>query len=147
MAKKPLALAEAGRIASEIAEALETAHQEGIVHRDLKPANIMLTAGGHVKVLDFGLAKRVDTPSGMDSEFETASRLTAKGSTLGTLAYMSPEQIRGRSRRYSHGHLLFRPGSLRDTSFESRYCSRKERRSDCPVLPFGSTLARSRRPI
>jgi serine/threonine protein kinase len=132
MAKKPLALAEAGRIASEIAEALETAHQEGIVHRDLKPANIMLTAGGHVKVLDFGLAKRVDTPSGMDSEFETASRLTAKGSTLGTLAYMSPEQIRGeavdtRTDIFSFGLVLYEiPASRAATAPE---------RSGDPIVP------------
>ena len=58
-----MSLAEVARIASEIAEALETAHQEGIVHRDLKPSNIMLTEDGHVKVMDFGLAMSdVTTP-------------------------------------------------------------------------------------
>ena len=92
-----LPLVEAQRIAHEIAEALETAHQEGIVHRDLKPANIMLTEDGHVKVLDFGLAKRGASPEDTASELETASRLTGEGMTLGTMAYMSPEQVRARA--------------------------------------------------
>ena len=79
LARGPLPLAESMRIASEMAEALETAHEREIVHRDLKPSNIMLTVGGHVKILDFGLAKRVASPGGVDSQFETASRLTAEG--------------------------------------------------------------------
>jgi serine/threonine protein kinase/tetratricopeptide (TPR) repeat protein len=94
---RSLPLAETLRIALEIAEALETAHRERIVHRDLKPANIMLTVGGHVKVLDFGLAKRLEPQGAVDSQFETASRLTGDGLTLGTIAYMAPEQIRGQA--------------------------------------------------
>jgi len=107
-----LPLADVQRIASEIADALETAHQRDIIHRDLKPANIMLTVGEHVKVLDFGLAKRVATPGGQLSQFETASQLTGTGMTLGTLAYMSPEQLRGqeidaRSDVFSFGVVLY----------------------------------------
>jgi serine/threonine protein kinase len=103
---------EVTRIAREIAEALEAAHGEDIVHRDLKPSNIMLTVGGHVKVLDFGLAKRVLSGDSGDSQYETASRLTGEGSTLGTLAYMSPEQVRGqavdpRSDIFSFGVVLY----------------------------------------
>jgi len=109
---KPMAPDEAIRIALEIADALETAHHKDIVHRDLKPANIMLTVGGHVKVLDFGLAKRVALPSEGASQFETASHPTPEGAALGTLAYMSPEQLRGelvdaRSDVFSFGVVLF----------------------------------------
>ena len=112
MKREALSFADAQRIASEIAEALETAHREHIVHRDLKPPNIMLTVGDHIKVLDFGLAKRVATPGAVDSQFETASRLTGEGMTLGTLAYMSPEQLRGhpvdaRSDIFSFGIVLY----------------------------------------
>jgi formylglycine-generating enzyme required for sulfatase activity/dienelactone hydrolase/predicted Ser/Thr protein kinase len=81
------------RAGMEIAEALEKAHLKGIIHRDLKPANIMITPEGHVKVMDFGLAKQIDgIGTGVD---ETRSSLTRDGMTVGTLAYMSPEQAQG----------------------------------------------------
>jgi TolB-like protein len=109
--REPMALSRALAIASEIAEALEEAHCAGVVHRDLKPANIMLTPGGHVKVMDFGLAKRLVSGDEVDAE-KTLTKLTEDGSTLGTVAYMSPEQLRGqavdpRSDIFSFGLVLY----------------------------------------
>jgi eukaryotic-like serine/threonine-protein kinase len=94
----PLAIEDALHIARQIAEALEAAHQKGIIHRDLKPANIKVSADGRVKVLDFGLAKIFETaPASFDStNSPTLMGGTMHGVILGTAAYMSPEQARGR---------------------------------------------------
>ena len=109
-------LDEALPVARQIAEALEAAHEQGIIHRDLKPANIKVTPDGTVKVLDFGLAKALDPLSSASSDANNSPTLsihaTQAGVILGTAAYMSPEQARGRptdkrSDAWSFGCVLF----------------------------------------
>ncbi|MEO5894133.1 MAG: protein kinase [Vicinamibacterales bacterium] len=99
IARGPIPLAEALPMASQIADALEAAHEQGIIHRDLKPANIKVRADGTVKVLDFGLAKALE-PEGPHANAMHSPTLTARatqmGMILGTAAYMAPEQARGK---------------------------------------------------
>ena len=108
----PVPVAEALPIAVEVAEALDTAHRQGIVHRDLKPSNVMLTETG-VRLLDFGLAKQHEAaPPGPLTSAPTHTALTMEGSILGTLHYMSPEQLDGkpadaRSDVFSFGATLY----------------------------------------
>ena len=101
IARGAIPLDEALPIAKQIAAALEAAHEQGIIHRDLKPANIKVRADGTVKVLDFGLAKAMDPAGTAASSFSmsptiTTPAMTQAGMILGTAAYMSPEQARGR---------------------------------------------------
>src|ERR1700726_3387915 len=112
IANGPLSTAELLRYASQIADALDKAHRQGIVHRDLKPANVMLTKTG-AKLLDFGLAKGEEIFQGDIDSSPTMSRpLTVQGSIVGTMQYMSPEQLEGkeadaRSDIFSFGAMLY----------------------------------------
>src|SRR5471030_2205100 len=101
IARGPIPIDEALPIAKQIAEALEAAHEQGIIHRDLKPANIKVRTDGTVKVLDFGLAKAMEPAAGSSPNMSmsptiTTPAMTQAGMILGTAAYMSPEQAKGR---------------------------------------------------
>lgn len=95
MDRQPLELSTVVAVVEQAAEGLAEAHTHGVVHRDLKPQNLMITPRGQLKILDFGLAKQVYTSDQVDADASTASMLSTPGNVVGTMPYMSPEQLQG----------------------------------------------------
>jgi eukaryotic-like serine/threonine-protein kinase len=113
--KGPLPLRKGLEYAAQILDALDAAHAKGIVHRDLKPGNILVTKQG-IKLLDFGLAKE----SGPLRDADITQSITQQGQIVGTLNYMSPEQLQSKEADPRSGIFIFRPGVLRDAHGEAR---------------------------
>ena len=109
----PIPQKQAVDYALQVAKGLSAAHEKGIVHRDLKPENLFVSKDGHVKILDFGLAKKVEAVAPEEeTSAPTGSGHTEAGTVMGTMGYMSPEQVRGlpvdhRSDIFSFGTILY----------------------------------------
>ena len=124
--RQPLPVAEVVIITEQIAQALDAAHRRGIVHRDIKPSNVLTTTDGTVKVVDFGIAKLRDAEA------------TKQGATMGTIAYMSPEQTRG-AHRCAHGRVVARRRDLRDAHRPTTVRKRSPAPADRRHRPRGAT--------
>src|SRR5450830_1634119 len=141
-------------LAMQMAEGLAAAHEKGIVHRDLKPENVFVTGEGRVKLLDFGLAKRTDPVTGSGSRLQTVDKHTEPGTVMGTVRYMSPEQVRGeaadhRSDIFSFGVVLYemlagRQAFGRDTATESMTAILKEDPPEIAASGSGPSLTLQR---
>ena len=154
LANGALPARKAADLAVQIAEGLAAAHEKGIVHRDLKPENVFVTHEGRVKLLDFGLAKRLGSPLVPGSSTLSVERHTDAGTVMGTVAYMSPEQVRGepvdhRSDIFSFGAVLYemlagRQGFGRETAAESMTAILKEDPPEITASAFGPSPALER---